>query len=64
MTDARDDLTFLAGSLDRDEAAMDRLDAGTYGNCDHCDQPIDEPSLERDPATTVCRNCAQTRIDG
>jgi len=64
VTDGPDDLAFLAQSLDRVEAAMARLDAGTYGTCDHCEQQMDGPSLERDPASMVCTNCTQTRIDG
>ena len=62
MTDGPDDLAFLAESLDRVEAAMARLDAGTYGTCDHCERDMDTPTLERDPATTVCADCAQARI--
>ena len=64
VTDGPDDLAFLAQSLDRVEAALFRLDAGTYGTCDQCDQPMDAASLERDPASTVCTSCTQTRIDG
>jgi len=64
VTDGPDDLAYLAESLDRVEAAMSRLDAGTYGICDHCERPMDPATLERDPASTVCAGCAQTRIDG
>ena len=41
---------------------MARLDAGTYGTCDRCERDMDSATLERDPATTVCTDCAQARI--
>lgn len=43
--------------------ALARLDAGTYGICQKCGQPIDEERLELLPLTTLCIRCAQsTRV--
>ena len=36
------------------EAAIGRLDAGTYGNCEVCGNPIAEPRLEAMPAARYC----------
>ena len=43
--------------LARIEAALDRLDSGTYGFCDICAEPIAIRRLERDPAVLVCGAC-------
>ena len=34
--------------------ALARLDAGTYGTCEGCGQPIDDARLEAVPATRFC----------
>ncbi len=36
------------------QAALMRLDSGTYGRCDICDRPIAEGRLEARPWTRVC----------
>ena len=36
------------------EAALARLDAGTYGNCVDCGRPIDEARLEFRPEAARC----------
>jgi RNA polymerase-binding transcription factor DksA len=38
------------------ERALERLDAGTYGICEACGQPIGEPRLEAWPAARFCRS--------
>ncbi|MCR4512964.1 TraR/DksA C4-type zinc finger protein [Aeromicrobium sp. 50.2.37] len=40
------------------EAALGRLDDGTYGVCEVCGEPIAEGRLEALPATTRCVRCA------
>ncbi len=40
------------------EAALGRLDAGTYGICERCGGAIAEGRLEALPATTRCVGCA------
>lgn len=52
----------LAGSLMEQLAAVDealaRLEAGTYGTCQRCGQPIAEARLEAMPAARLCMACA------
>jgi RNA polymerase-binding transcription factor DksA len=36
------------------EAAIGRLDAGTYGRCDRCGEPIGDERLGARPATRFC----------
>ncbi|NLY12833.1 MAG: TraR/DksA family transcriptional regulator [Gammaproteobacteria bacterium] len=38
--------------------ALMRLDAGTYGECAQCAEPIKAERLEALPATPLCINCA------
>ena len=40
------------------ERALDRLDAGAFGICERCGQPISVARLEAMPATTICISCA------
>lgn len=39
------------------EAALERLDAGTYGTCERCGQPIARARLEARPAARTCVGC-------
>ncbi len=41
------------------EAALRRLDAGTYGICTTCEEPVGEARLQARPAATQCRDCAE-----
>src|SRR5262245_9281131 len=53
----------LAGSLrdqlDAVEAALAKLDEGTYGQCEVCGNQISEARLEAMPATRYCIDHAQ-----
>lgn len=40
------------------DAALRRLEAGDYGNCTRCDEPIAPKRLALDPATPLCIECA------
>ena len=40
-------------------AALQRLDAGTYGICVSCGEPISEGRLKVRPAATQCLDCAE-----
>lgn len=40
------------------EAALQRLEAGTYGACARCGEPIGAPRLRARPAATTCVACA------
>jgi RNA polymerase-binding transcription factor DksA len=44
--------------LDDIDAALARLDAGTYGSCERCGSPIPEGRLEARPTTRRCVGCA------
>src|SRR4051812_4842048 len=43
------------------EHAMQRLDDGTYGNCEGCSNPIPVERLEVFPSATTCVHCKQVR---
>jgi DnaK suppressor protein len=40
------------------DAALARIDAGTYGVCVVCGEPIPDGRLEARPAARTCVNCA------
>lgn len=40
------------------EAALARIEAGTYGDCAKCGEEISAERLEALPFTPFCRNCA------
>jgi DnaK suppressor protein len=43
------------------ELAMQRLEDGSYGNCEGCHNPIPVERLEVFPSATTCVNCKQNR---
>ena len=45
-------------SVQEVKQALERLDAGTYGECDKCGEPISAARLEALPAAQYCINCA------
>lgn len=45
--------------LSQDERAIDRIDAGTYGRCTNCGQPIVKARLQAFPSATLCVSCKQ-----
>jgi len=65
VTAERGEAEALAGSLLetlRDiEEALAKFEAGTYGKCENCGQPIAEARLEAMPAARLCMNCASQR---
>jgi RNA polymerase-binding transcription factor DksA len=48
----------LRNSLAEVERAIARFDAGTFGTCQRCGQPISPARLEAKPAVTTCISCA------
>jgi RNA polymerase-binding transcription factor DksA len=62
VTAERGEAEALAGELAetlRDvEAALSRLEEGTYGACELCGKPIGEARLEAMPAARRCIDCA------
>ena len=68
VTAERGEVEALAGqlreTLDDVERALAKLDAGTYGMCEDCGQPIDPLRLEAKPAARYCINCAAEALSG
>jgi RNA polymerase-binding transcription factor DksA len=48
----------VQGHLAEVEAAIQRLEDGTYGICERCGQPIAKARLEARPAASTCIRCA------
>jgi DnaK suppressor protein len=48
------ELTRSSCVLDGVDRALERLSAGTYGQCETCGAPIVEADLERDPTRSLC----------
>ena len=51
----------LRESLTDVEAAIAKLDNGTFGTCENCGQPIPPARLEAKPAARLCMECASKR---
>lgn len=47
------------GELNEIKRALERLDAGVYGICTKCDEPIDPKRLEVLPYAELCVACAE-----
>jgi DnaK suppressor protein len=43
------------------EAALSRIDAGTYGRCCACQCELEPERLDADPAAVFCPDCAAER---
>ena len=41
------------------EHALARIDAGTYGRCENCGNPIGKLRLQANPRATLCVSCKQ-----
>lgn len=52
-------LARTATLLDEIDAALARIDAGDYGLCVDCEEPIDLRRLQAYPAATRCARCQQ-----
>ncbi len=48
-------------TLKRIEAALRRVEDGSYGECIACGEPIAEARLRMDPAIDLCLACASAR---
>lgn len=48
-------------TLRKIDAALRRLEEGTYGICEECDEKISEPRLRALPFASLCRDCQQAR---
>lgn len=47
------------GTLEQVYEALDRINAGTFGRCQECDEPIARPRLQALPYTRHCIQCAR-----
>ncbi|MFI8945800.1 TraR/DksA C4-type zinc finger protein [Streptomyces sp. NPDC053750] len=45
--------------LSQTERALERLDAGTYGLCENCGNPIGKARMQAFPRATLCVECKQ-----
>jgi len=65
VTAERGEVEALSGQLRETlqdiEDALAKFDAGTYGECESCGQPIPEARLEAMPAARLCITCASQR---
>jgi DnaK suppressor protein len=65
VTAERGEVEALAGNLREAlndvEAALVKLDNGTFGVCEGCGQPIPPARLEAKPAARRCMDCASKR---
>ena len=65
VTAERGEVEALAGNLRESltdvEAALVKLDNGTFGVCEGCGQPIAPDRLEAKPAARLCMECASKR---
>lgn len=52
------------GTLDQIEAALQRIEDGSYGRCAECDARIPAPRLEAIPYATCCVACAARQERG
>jgi RNA polymerase-binding transcription factor DksA len=43
--------------IDELRSALDRLEAGSYGNCLACKDAVDQSLLDTDPARRLCGSC-------
>ncbi len=41
------------------ERALGRIDAGTYGSCESCGEPVGKARLQAFPRATLCVSCKQ-----
>jgi DnaK suppressor protein len=48
-------------TLEQVDAALARLDAGTYGVCRNCGQPINPERMEALPYATLCMECTKAQ---
>jgi RNA polymerase-binding transcription factor DksA len=51
----------LLSTIDEIDAALGRMDAGTYGGCVHCGSAIPLERLEFRPFAAGCVSCQQAR---
>ena len=54
----------LSDTLGEIERALQKYEAGTYGLCDSCGQPIEQARLEALPESSLCLSCKARQAKG
>ncbi len=54
----------LRSTLRDVDRALEKIDAGTYGTCESCGNPIALERLEAIPSATLCITCKQRGVGG
>lgn len=54
LDELRREMARVESELTDVEAALERLENGTYGTCEVCGRPIEDSRLEAWPATRFC----------
>lgn len=49
-----------AAQLREIDAALRRIDDGSYGDCERCETPINPRRLDADPTARLCIDCASS----
>ncbi len=45
--------------LEKIQKALERIENGTFGDCEECSEPISEKRLDARPETTLCIRCKE-----
>ena len=53
-----------SGTLDKIEAALERIEGGAYGQCEECGAKIPKKRLNAVPYATMCVKCASQSEQG
>jgi len=53
----------LQARLRKVDDALDRLMSGSYGICSQCGRRINEIKLDTDPATSLCLDCSEIKLE-
>ncbi len=51
-------------TLEQVQTALGKIDLGSYGRCEECDEPIAKPRLQALPYTRHCIQCARKLENG
>ena len=47
----------LVGTMKEIDAAIERMEAGTYGTCENCGKPIGDDRMDARPVARLCLDC-------
>jgi RNA polymerase-binding transcription factor DksA len=62
-SEAHERQELLQARLRKIDDALDRLMSGSYGICSNCGRPIEDTTLEVDPAWALCSNCSDRELN-